>query len=348
MRHFLSYQEIKQIQSEYERTVVGIGNFDGLHRGHQALLHAVLDLSHFQKLIPSILTFDPHPLRFFRGSQGPRQIYSAIDRQMLLNSLGIELTLTQKFTHDFASLSPHDFVKEVLVDAFQAKYVVVGYDFAFGAKRAGTLDDLIEFGRIYDFNVKVIEAQIPEQDHFPRQTDQRPFSSTWIRELIINGDVDIVTQALGRPYHLRAKVVRGLQRGRKLGFPTANLELTSELCPSPGVYAGWLDWEQGPKPAVISIGSNPTFDQAHLPSSHQKWSVEVHVLDVIHPQELNLYEQEVALWFTKRLRDMERFSTVEALIAQIKSDCEQATNALLSEGPPTWPLSIEHNSSYSR
>ena len=337
MRLFRSYQSLKSHTVKARSTVVGIGNFDGVHQGHQALINMVIAIAKKENLRSSVLTFSPHPLRFFKGEQGPKQVYSLQDRIDLLKSLGIELILAQIFDLAFASLSPSAFVKDVLIDALQSAHIVVGYDFAFGARRSGTLEDLIQLAQSYGAQVHIIEAQ-----QSPIHHEKRPYSSTWIRELITEGKVIEAQQALGRPYHMRARVVRGLQRGRKLGFPTANLELSSELCPQAGVYTAWLDWGLGPHMSVVSVGSNPTFKETRQ-LGQQQWSVEVHVLetalDLGHNRKvtLDLYDREVCLWFVRSLRAQKRFSSPQDLIKQIQEDCHSTLVDLEQVRAPQWP-----------
>ena len=332
MQIFQSYQTLNHLHPDLAPAVVGIGNFDGVHCGHQVLIKKVVEYSEKYQLKPSILTFSPHPLRLFKGDQGPQQLYSVPDREQLLQRMGIDFILTQHFDRTFAALSPHDFVKQVLVDAMKAKHVIVGYDFAFGARRSGRHQDLIQIAAQYGVTVDVVEAQTSSVT-----SAQRPFSSTWIRELITNGEIESATKALGRPYHIRASVSPGLKRGRELGFPTANLKISSEMCPSPSVYAAWIDWGQKPQKAVVSIGSNPTFSEVLRPSSKQQWSVEAHILQPDFDGSVEIYDREVILWFTHRLRSMIRFPNITQLINQIKTDCEAARNVLGQSAQPLWP-----------
>ena len=320
---------LNQPDSPYLNRVVGVGNFDGVHRGHQSLIDAVVDEARIHQLAACILTFDPHPLRFFRGDQGPRLLYSIEDRVDLMGLKGIEMVLTQTFDEAFAALSPEQFVSEVLVKALRAKHVVVGYDFAFGARRAGRVDDLKQLGAKFGFTVDVLDAQGAEG---------RAFSSSWVREVLSDTLVHQAREVLGRPYHVRGEVKRGFQRGRQLGFPTANLMLSSELCPAPGVYAGWLDWGEGAFPSVISIGNNPTFQQQHKLSSVQAWSVEVHILEPTAKEDLDIYDRQVILWFSDHLRDPMRFDGVDELVEQIRTDIQQAREKTTLLTTPDWPV----------
>ena len=332
-----------------ECTVVGIGNFDGLHQGHLALVKSVQESAKTNNLQSAILTFHPHPMRFFRGKNGPQAIYSIDDRLSLLNTLGIELTLAQEFDLNFAQLSPFEFVEHVLIRALKAKVIVVGYDFAFGHKRSGRVQDLQAFAAQWDVEVHVIEAQSWDPNSNPHSSSSPPdfdqslfevkpvFSSTWIRSLLNQGHVELATHALSRPYHVRGEVSHGHKRGRTLGFPTANLALSSEICPQPGVYSGWLDWGKGGHPAVISVGTNPTFQTPHLLHHEQEWSVEVHVLNQTHSS-LDLYGKSTCLWFEHFLRSPIQFSHLNQLVEQIKIDCNQAQSILSSLNAPSWPV----------
>jgi riboflavin kinase/FMN adenylyltransferase len=287
------------------------------------------------------------PCVFFKGDQGPLAVYSTQDRVSLLEALGIKITLLQEFTLAFAQLSPADFVFEVLIKALKAKVIVVGYDFAFGHKRSGRIHDLIRFAQQRGTHVHVVDAQSWENPYVSSSplhlnsngfdaSNSPIFSSTWIRTLLKDGQVEVAKHALSRPYHVRGEVSHGHKRGRNIGFPTANLALSSEICPQPGVYAGWLDWGKGPQKAVISIGTNPTFQTPHLLHHQQPWSVEVHALGQFDPP-LDLYGQHCCLWFTQFIRLPIQFNGLHDLVNQIKHDCQQASLILESISPPVWP-----------
>jgi riboflavin kinase/FMN adenylyltransferase len=276
-----------------------------------------------------VLTFEPHPSRFF-GRDEPKVIYSLQDKLTLLEALGVRRALFQRFDAPFAGLSPRAFVEEVLIKALKARVVIVGYDFAFGARRAGRVGDLRALCAEAGVEVDVVEAQAQGEG-------ERAYSSTWARALINEGALEALEGVLTRPYHVRGAVARGYQRGRALGFPTANLALESELCPPPSVYAGWLEWGEGPQPAVLSVGDNPTFSDPHLLAHQQPWSVEVHVIRPPNAPPLDLYERPVVLWFAQRLREMRRFEGLEALKAQIERDRDEARALLAERPPPAWP-----------
>ena len=344
---FYDYTQ-SQISSQEARSVVVIGNLDGLHLGHQSLIALAATLASQGGAALCALTFDPHPARYFasraqEGRRAPPMLYSVEDKLSLLARLGVKRALCQRFDATFAALSPEDFVGAVLCDALRACAVVVGEDFAFGAQRSGRVEDLRRLCGERGVEVRVAPPL--------RAPTGEIYSSTWARALVAEGQVEGARQVLGRPYHLRGEVARGYQRGRSLGFPTANLALHSDLCPAAGVYAGWLDWGEGPAPCVVSVGENPTFNEPHRLAGQQRWSVEAHALlsrcGFERHQPLDLYGREVILWFEGRLRDMLRFEGVEALRAQIALDCEAALSRLglagegvgVREGcaPPAWP-----------
>lgn len=320
-------------------SVVVIGNLDGVHRGHQALLAAAGALARARGAALSALTFDPHPARYFAAAAppgaearpAPAALYSLEDRLSLLARLGVERVLCQRFDAPFAALSPERFVSDVLVGALRACAVVVGEDFAFGARRAGRVEDLARLCGALGVEARAL-AQL-------RAEGGEVHSSTRVRALLAEGRVEEVRASLGRPYHVRGEVARGHQRGRALGFPTANLALRGDLCPAPGVYAGWVAWGAAPAPCVVSVGENPTFRDPHLLAARQRWSVEAHALLPAGAPPLDLYGRDVALWFEARLRDMRRFEGPEALRAQIALDCEaaRALLAALDAGAPSWP-----------
>ena len=323
-------------------SIVGIGNFDGLHQGHMSLISRVIERATELALRSTVLTFDPHPIAFFRGV-GPAAIYSVSDRLSLLSFYGIESTLIQRFDEAFSTLSPEAFARQVLKESLNARYVVVGYDFAFGQRRAGRVETLRALGVELGFEVVVIEAR-------HNSDSKEVFSSTWVRREIVSGQVEMVARALGRPYHVYGQVVRGHQRGRTIGFPTANLSVSSTLCPGPGVYTGWLDWGEGARPSIVSIGTNPTFTQERssdpsLRPPQESIRVEVHVLSdtsemspsTVAPLTLDLYDREVTLWFHRSIRGVVRFEGITALRAQISQDCHSARIMLQNNPPPLWP-----------
>lgn len=317
MRIFGDYSRVDGLDGG---SVVTIGNFDGVHRGHRALIDRVRAFAVDAGLAPVVLTFDPHPVRVLAPHLAPPLICEAADKEVLLEAAGVHTMLRQRFDRAFAASSPEAFVRTVLVEALHARRVVVGYDFTFGARRAGKTADLIAFGERFGFSVDVVSAQA--------FGDGLVASSSKVREFVLQGRMDGAALVLGRPYHVNGVVERGAQRGRTLGFPTANLAVHNELRPQTGVYAGWLDWGEGPRPAVVNVGVNPTF------VADGPLTVEAHVIGA---DGLALYGRRCRLFFEARLRAERKFDQIDALVAQIDADRDAAAALLAERSPPGWP-----------
>lgn len=296
-------------------TVVTIGKYDGVHLGHRGLLERVTGLAEDRGLASVILTFDRNPLSLFAPDRCPDDLVSLDQKLELLGGTGVDAVVVARFDREFAAKSPEDFVREVLVDGLAARVVLAGPDFRFGAKGAGDIALLRELGDRYGFEVVVLE-QIADG------TGAR-ISSTRVREALAAGDVDVAAALLGRLPRIRSTVVHGHQRGRTLGYPTANLAPEIEGCiPADGVYAAWL-WVDGQRfGAAVSIGNNPTFEG--VPDKQ----VEAHAFD----QTFDLYGKVVELEFVEYIRGMRKFSGPDALAQQMRSD-EDRIRATL-ELPP--------------
>ncbi|MBG0775284.1 MAG: bifunctional riboflavin kinase/FAD synthetase [Desulfovibrionaceae bacterium] len=292
-------------------TCITIGNFDGVHKGHQALFTAVRHTAAAQGLASACVTFDPHPLRVLVGPHTPPAI-TVFDRKIeLIDELGLDLTVILTFNLALASLEPEPFVKKYLVDRLNAKALVVGYDYTFGRGRKGDFAMLRALGEKYGFAAERLDPVI---------VDDAVVSSTRIRDLIQAGRVWEARTLLGRFYVVQGIVVKGQDRGgRLLGFPTANLNVANELHPKTGVYAVWAATPSGLVPGVANIGFNPTF-------GNQAISIEAHLLDFSG----DLYGSKVDLHFVQRLRGEIKFEGVEALIAKIKEDVVLARQILAS------------------
>jgi riboflavin kinase/FMN adenylyltransferase len=291
---------------------VAIGNFDGVHRGHRALLDEARARAARQGGTSAVLTFTPHPARLFAPAKAPPLIMSLGRRLELCAEAGIETAIVESFTPAFAAIEAGDFVRRVLAQDLAAREVVVGYDFSFGRGRAGNVTQLGALGAELGIGVAVIP---------PVTVDGLPCSSTRIRELGAAGDVRRAAALLGRPLELEGRVVRGAARGQALGFPTANLAPEGELVPKIGIYAARTRILQGPRAGTVhqtalSIGRNPTFagDGGAAPVT-----VEAYLLDF----EGDLYDRRLRLEILERLRDEQRFASVEALKAQIAADVER-------------------------
>ena len=318
------WTDLSQVPAGFGPSVVTIGNFDGVHRGHRSVLGRMVATAHAIGGAAIAVTFHPHPAEVHRPDQAPPLITGLADRLELLEQTGIDAVLVIAYTPEFAAATAEDFVRTYLVEGLGARVVVVGHDVRFGRGNAGDLATMTELGRRYGFDVEVLGDV-----RGPVDPDRR-WSSTWVRELLAAGDVERAAEILGRPHRVRGVVVHGDARGRTLGFPTANLgEDATGVVPADGVYAGWMrrvghppDSPDGYLPVAISVGTNPTFEGARR-------RVEAHVPD---RSDLELYGEEVVLEFVARLRPMVRFATVEELVAQMEDDVAR-TRELLAGGP---------------
>ncbi|MEG2173314.1 MAG: bifunctional riboflavin kinase/FAD synthetase [Desulfovibrionaceae bacterium] len=288
-------------------TCVTIGNFDGVHMGHRALIQRTCQKAVHNALPCTVLTFWPHPLRVLAGSHAPPLLTSRHQRARLLEQLGVQVCLEMPFDRPLAALSPEDFVRQVLVP-LNTRHLIVGYDFSLGKGRMGTADVLEHLGQRYGFAVEQLSPVILQD---------AVVSSTRIRDLIRQGEVWEARTLLGRFHSINGTVIHGHGRGEGLGFPTANLPATEVLLPRQGVYATWVSVQGVPHAAVTNVGINPTFDGNNI-------SVESFLLDT----NINLYEQDIKVSFALRLRDEIRFPNPAALCARIKQDVILARQAL--------------------
>lgn len=280
---------------------VTIGNFDGVHCGHQKLVLRVREKARARGLKSVVITFDPHPLRVLLDRKTPPFITLTDQKLELLAQLGVDLTLCLPFTKAMAALEPEDFVRTYLVQGLNVKELIIGYDYAFGKGRKGNFQALAELGAKYGFHTEQVDSLMIEG---------AIVSSTRIRDMVQAGMVWEVRPLLGRFYRVVGAVIRGKDRGgRLLGFPTANLKLVDELFPKPGVYAVWAEISGQTLAGVANIGFNPTFENNAL-------SVEVHLLDF----KADLYGQQLKVHFVQRLRDERKFSGIDELVVQIKKD----------------------------
>lgn len=283
-------------------SVVVIGVFDGVHKGHQAVLNRAKAIAGDEKIIA--LTFDPHPVSVFAPDRTPTLLTILTDRIELLKIHNADQVAVMKFTTEFAAMSPEDFVKKILVQQLSATKVVVGKNFTYGHKAAGNIESLKAHT---EFETIVLDLAPSEGE---------VVSSTRIRKLIVDGDVEKARELLTRPHRLDGIVVHGEKRGREIGYPTANLgDLERQTIPSDGVYAGWLSVGIDRWPAAISIGTNPTF------AGIRARQVEAYALDQVG---LDLYTKAATIEFGWRLRDTLTFDGLEPLLVQMAKDCAQA------------------------
>jgi len=307
------WRDVDEVPAELGRTVVSIGNFDGVHLGHAHVLREARASA--QRLgIDTVVavTFDPHPMAVLRPEHAPPTLTSIRTRARLLEGAGVDAILVIGFDREIASWSPTEFIDRILVDTLHAGAVVVGANFRFGAKAAGEVATLVEAGASRDFETVGVAL-----DGGPQV-----WSSTYVRQCLATGDVAGAAEALGRPFTVRGTVVEGDKRGREMGYPTANVPIPPvDAAPADGVYAGRLTrLDTGETyPAAISVGTNPTFD------GERDRRVESYVLD---RDDLELYGVEVEVAFVDRLRGMVKFEGMEALIETMHDDVRRARGVL--------------------
>jgi riboflavin kinase/FMN adenylyltransferase len=286
------------------RSAVTIGKFDGVHRGHRAVLDQLTAAARDRELSPVVVTFDRHPMALFAPDKCPDSLVSDRQKLELLEESGVDATLILTFDRELAAQTPEEFVRTVLVGALDVQLVLAGEDFRFGAKAAGDITTLRELGAQLRFEVRLIET-VAQGD------DARRISSTWARELLEQGPVREAAEVLGRRHSIRSTVVHGDARGRDLGFPTANLSPELEgFLPADGVYATWAVIDGTRYPAATSIGNNPTFEGV---PEHR---VEAYLID----QDVDVYGKEIELEFVDYIRPMNRFDSVDALVEQLGAD----------------------------
>lgn len=300
-----------------EGSSVTIGNFDGVHVGHQELLRRTVARARAAGRLAVALTFSPHPVRFFSPGARFFEITPLPEKAELIGASGIDVLVVESFGGDVGRMAPEEFARAILAGRLRAREVVVGYDFTFGRNRSGSPTLLAELGRSLGFEVEIVP---------PVVLRGTIVSSTRIRELLLAGRVREAEELLRRPYRVSGPVVRGAGRGRKLGFPTANVAVTQDLVPLPGVYVVEAEIAGRRHAAVANVGFNPTFGENSL-------GVEVHLLDF----EGDLYGQEVAVLFRDRIRDERKFRSAEELVRQIRKDVQFARDARLPrrDGPDT-------------
>jgi riboflavin kinase/FMN adenylyltransferase len=282
--------------------VVAIGIFDGVHAGHQQIIASA---KHHGEV--TMITFDPHPVSVVAPDRTPSQLLPLADRIKLLKEAGAASVEVINFTKEFSQLTADQFIEEILVGRFAAEHVVIGENFNFGFKAQGTPEYLAEVGPKYGFGVTVVKLE---------ENRGSTISSTRIRSLIIDGQIERANELLTRNFYLTGPVVHGEKRGREIGYPTANIGLDPlATIPADGVYAGWLTVGADRWPAAISIGTNPTF-----PGVRGR-QVEAYALDQI---DLDLYDKAAKLEFGFRLRDTLKFDGLDPLLVQMKKDCDKA------------------------
>ena len=290
--------------------VVTVGTFDGVHLGHQMVLTRLLEKAWEMKLPSAIVTFDRHPLSVVRPEHAPQVLTTHPEKQQILAGTDVDLIQFLPFTEDLAQYDPQRFVDEILIGRFGMKHLVIGYDHGFGKGRTGDVDTLRKIGAERGFTVDVVAPYDVNGEHV---------SSSKIRALLHEGDLTAANAMLGRPYCIRGRVVKGDGRGRELGMPTANLATDDphKLLPLEGIYAVTIGELWG----VLHLGPRPTFEGATP-------TVEVHIFDF----DADIYHQTITVDLRSRIRGVERFDSVEALVAAMEADAREARRRL-SEGP---------------
>jgi len=303
------WRGLEDIPQDWGRSVVTIGSYDGVHRGHQLIVRHAVDRARELGVPAVVVTFDPHPSEVVRPGSHPPLLAPHHRRADLMADLGVDAVLVLPFTAEFSKLSPAEFVVKVLVDKLHAKAVVEGPNFRFGHRAAGNVEFLTEQGKVYDFEVEVVDLFVAGE-----AGGGEPFSSTLTRRLVGEGDIGGANEILGRPHRVEGIVVHGAQRGRELGFPTANVEtLPHTAVPADGVYAGWLHAAGEAMPAAISVGTNPQFDGTVR-------TVEAYAIDRVG---LDLYGLHVAVDFLAYVRGQAKFDSLEALLEQMALDVKR-------------------------
>ena len=315
-----TWGSLDEVPPDLGRTVVTVGNFDGVHLGHRHVLRRGREaLARVGAELLVVVTFDPHPLAVLRPEHAPTTLTTLPARLDLLADAGVDAALVLPFDRAVAAWSPEEFVRRVLVDGLHAAAVVVGANFRFGSKAAGDVGTLRRMGS------GLGPDEGFETDGVDLDGGPQVWSSTYVRQCLAAGDVEGAAEALGAPFAVRGTVARGDERGRELGYPTANVPAAPGLAvPEDGVYACWLrrvdgGEPAGPLPAAVSVGSNPTF------AGERERRVEAYVLD---RDDLALYDAEVEVAFVARLRGMTRFDAVDQLVAQMDADTADARRAL--------------------
>ena len=280
-------------------TSAGIGNFDGIHLGHKKIIDAAKRYSEKNSTRSCVITFSPHPQKVL-GRKEVSLIFPLERRFKMLESTGIDAVICLDFTRELSKVSAENFVKDILLDRLKIKDIVVGPGFSFGHKRKGNVDLLRSMGETHGFNTVVAEAA---------RVGDRVVSSSAIRDLVREGEIYESNRFFGYDYYIEGVVVEGEKRGRKLGFPTVNLDTEWEILPKPGVYATYVRLSDGFHGSITNIGVRPTFEESKL-------TVETHIFDFND----NLYGEEVRVNFVERLRDEKRFESVDKLVEQINHD----------------------------
>lgn len=285
-----------------KNTVATLGTFDGVHLGHKKIIERLTQEAEKSNTESLVLTFFPHPRMVLQGNSVIQLLNTIQEKAELLESIGLQNLIIHPFDESFSQLSAEEFVKTILVDQFQIKKIIIGHDHRFGKNRSADINDLIAYGKIYDFEVEQISAE---------EIDEVSISSTKIRKALLSGDIQLANEYLGYNYFITGTVVKGRQLGRTIGFPTANLKIEEEykLIPLNGVYIVKSHWNGKEVFGMMNIGTNPTVDG-------KERTIETNFLDL----EEDLYGKEMRIYFLQRIRSEEKFDSIDNLKAAIEND----------------------------
>jgi riboflavin kinase/FMN adenylyltransferase len=301
---------IDQLRRSFINPVVTLGNFDGVHLGHQKIFEKLREEASKIRGEAVVITFEPHPLKVISPQLCPPLLTPFKKKMILIEKSGIETVLCIEFSLAFSEISPFEFIKNILVEKVKVRKIIVGYNYHFGKKQRGDVGVLKNIGKLFNVEVEVME---------PLKIGQAPVSSSKIRELIKNGEVEEASKLLGRTYPIIGKVVEGSKRGHTLGFPTANLEISDELYPKKGVYAVEILWNEQVFNGLANVGLNPTFVPVRA-REEGPFSLEVYILNFSQ----NIYGEEIQVNFIRRIRDEVRFESSSQLVEQIRKDVQWA------------------------
>lgn len=300
--------DLKSITTKFTNSVITLGNFDGLHLGHQELIKMVIRRAEERGAVSLVVTFRPHPLKILAPEKCPPLISIYEEKIRLFEKLGIDVLVKIPFTVDFSAMAPEDFVKDILCGLLGAKEIFVGYNYRFGRGREGNVQTLKKLGEKFGFTVREVEQV---------SVGGEVISSSKIRRLLKDGEVEHASRLLGRTYAITGIVVRGDGRGKGLGFPTANIIPKHTIIPANGVYAARLYVRDKLYDGIANIGMRPTFDKEGL-------TIEVHVFDFSE----DIYSEEVSLYFVKKIREEKKFKNADELIRRIAADIKTAREIL--------------------
>jgi riboflavin kinase/FMN adenylyltransferase len=296
----LVFEHIDDPAISLDASVVTLGNFDGIHLGHQALVSQTVEEARRRSAASVVVTFDPHPLKVLAPARAPRLILTAEDKIEMLGELGVDVVVNQRFDSAFANVRAEEFVRRSIIERLKTKKMFVGRDLRFGHAREGNVEQLVGWGAKLGFEVSIVE---------PVLVNGVRVSSSSIRQLVRDGRVDEARASLGRYHFISGTVIEGNRRGREIGFPTANIASRTEVLPSDGIYAALFHVDGKWWPSASSIGVNPTFGPGPP-------TIESYILDF----DRNIYNKPIKLAFVKKLRDEKRFPNVATLVAQIQDD----------------------------